>query len=126
MQSTNGASRRRLRGQCGVELLQRVAVIPREPRCGAAGDRVGVALQGGKVVERIGTVQLARVDQTHEEVADLGPVRRFVEERVFPVQNRPFERSFDQRMPRPGLCRHAHLVRDVSAISRPTFVRDAA
>ena len=83
-------------------------------------------LQDGEVVERIGARQLTRVNQTHKEIADVGAGGRLIEERVPPMEDRFLQRALAQRMPRPGLCRHAHLVRDVSAISRPTFVRDAA
>ena len=41
-----------------------------------------------EVVERIGSIQLAGVNQTHEQIADSGAVHRLVEERVLAVQNR--------------------------------------
>jgi hypothetical protein len=46
-----------------------------------------VPLQLGQIVERIASVQLAGVDQAHEQVADTGAVQRSVEERVLAVQN---------------------------------------
>ena len=51
-----------------------VAVVPRHPELGAGRKLVGVPLQLGQVVERVGLVQLARVDQAHEQVTDTSAV----------------------------------------------------
>ncbi len=45
-------------------------------------------LQLGQVVERIGVIQLAGVDQAHEQIADAGSVLGLVEQRILAVQNR--------------------------------------
>jgi hypothetical protein len=54
----------------------------------------GVALELGEVVERTDPIELAGVDQAHLEVADGGPVLRFIEERIFTVEDRFFQRPF--------------------------------
>jgi len=44
-------------------------------------------LQRGQVVEGIGAVQLTRMNQAHEEVADLRAVLCLVEQRIFSMQD---------------------------------------
>src|SRR5215469_8804403 len=75
-----------------------VAVIPRHPDRRLLGHMAGVLLQGDPIAERGNAVQLASVDQAHEQVADLGAVLRSEKECIFPVQNRLFERPLDQRV----------------------------
>jgi hypothetical protein len=70
-----------LRG-CG-EPCQRIAVIPRHPLRRVLLQQLGVPEQLGQVVEGIGGVQLARVDQAHEQVPDPGTVQRLIEQRIF-------------------------------------------
>jgi hypothetical protein len=53
-----------------------------------------VFLQCGQVVEGIGITELARVDEAHEQVPNMGTVLSFVEERVLAVENRFLECSF--------------------------------
>ena len=77
-----------LRGRWRGEPRQRLAVIPGHPRRWITLQRRGMPLQLGQIIERIGSVQLAGVDQTHEQIADSGAVHRLVEERVLAVQNR--------------------------------------
>src|SRR5262245_1239317 len=77
-----GVSRRRRPRLVG----QRFAVVPGHPPRGAGRDLVGVPLQLGQVVERVGLVQLAGVDQAQEQVADAGPVLRLVNQRMLAVQ----------------------------------------
>ena len=48
-----------------------------------------------QIIERIGSVQLASVDQTHEQIADSGAVQHLVEECVFTIQNRLFQGALD-------------------------------
>jgi hypothetical protein len=43
-----------------------------------------------QIFQRVGTDQLARMDQAHEHVADLGAVLGFLEERIFPLEERFF------------------------------------
>lgn len=65
---------------------QGLAMVPRHPLLWVAL-QLGMPLQLGQIVERIGFVQLAGVDQTHEQIADSGAIQRLVKERVPPVQN---------------------------------------
>jgi hypothetical protein len=53
-----------LRGGGRGELCQRIAVIPGHPFRWISLQRRGVPLQLGQIIERIGSVQLAGVDQT--------------------------------------------------------------
>lgn len=46
-----------------------------------------MTLQRGQVLKRIDAFQFARVDQTHEEIADVCAVGRLEEEGVFSVEN---------------------------------------
>jgi hypothetical protein len=46
-----------------------------------------VFLQLGEVVEGIGVVQLTSVDETHEEVAHLGALAGFIEQRILAMQD---------------------------------------
>src|SRR5271157_4307710 len=45
-----------------------------------------VLLHLGQIVERIGVIQLAGVDQAHEQIAHPGTIQHPIEQRVFPVQ----------------------------------------
>jgi hypothetical protein len=45
----------------------------------------GVPVQLCQIVARIGSVQVAGVDQTHKEIADSGAVQRLVEECISPL-----------------------------------------
>lgn len=65
----------------GCEARQCVAVVPWHP-LRALLQLVGVPLQLGRIVERIGSVQLAGMDRTHERIADSGAIRRLLEECV--------------------------------------------
>ena len=71
-----------------------------------------MSLQLSEVLERICAVELAGVDQTHEQVADFGAVQCLVEERVFAVQDRFLQGPFHDVMPIPGLCR-VHWILEV-------------
>ena len=68
-----------------------------------------MALQLREVVEGVGSVQLAGVNQTHEQIPNLGAVHRLVEERILTVQNGFLQGTLDDVMPRPGLCRVLRL-----------------
>jgi hypothetical protein len=43
-------------------------------------------LQLGKIVERVGAVELAGMDQAHIQIAHLRPVPGLIEQRVFAVR----------------------------------------
>ena len=51
-------------------------------------------LQFGQILKGIGPTKLAGVNQTHEQVANVGTVLGLVEECVFAVQNRFLQGSF--------------------------------
>jgi hypothetical protein len=53
-----------------------------------------VFLQRGQVVEGIGIAELARVDEAHEEVANVSPVLGFIEERIFAMQDGLLQGTF--------------------------------
>ena len=55
-------------------LLQCLPIIPRHPRRRVPGQFGGVVLQFGEVMEGIGLVQFARMDQAHVEIAHVGAV----------------------------------------------------
>jgi len=46
-----------------------------------------VFLQLGEVIEGIGVIQFAGVDETHEQIAHLGAVRGLIEQTILPMQN---------------------------------------
>src|SRR3954470_5869849 len=75
------------RGSTRQRSRHHFAVVPRHPEPGAGRKLVSVSPQLGQVVERVGTVQLAGVDQAHEQVADGGAVPRLVEQGVLAVQD---------------------------------------
>src|SRR5262249_31451460 len=64
---------------------QSLAVIPGHPQLGTGRDPVGVPLQLRQVVERVGLIHLAGVDQAHEQVADARPVLGLVEQGILAV-----------------------------------------
>jgi hypothetical protein len=53
-----------------------------------------VPLQLGQIMKRIGIGELPGVNQTHEQITDLGPVLTFIKEPVLAMQNDFLERSF--------------------------------
>ena len=69
---------------------RRLEVIPGEPLSGVFEQLRGVLLKGSQVVERVDLVELAGMNEAHEEVPDVSSMFGSEEERVFAVQNRPF------------------------------------
>ena len=57
-----------------------------------------MALQLRKVVEGIGSIQLARVDKTHEQIADARSVQRLVEHGILAIQDGLLQGSLDNRI----------------------------
>lgn len=47
-------------------------------------------LQGHKIIERVSLLQLAGMDQAHEDVSDPGTAESLVKEGVAPMQYRAF------------------------------------
>jgi len=84
-----------LRSHGRREPSQRIAIVPGHPLRWVSLQLLRVPLQPGEVVEGIGSVQLAGVNQAHEQIADPGAVQRLVEERVFAVQNGFLEGTLD-------------------------------
>ncbi len=84
-----------LRGGGPGEPLQRLAVVSGHPFRRVLFQLFGLPLQLGEVVKGISSVQLAGMDQAHEQVTDFGAVQSLIEERVFAVQDRFLESSFD-------------------------------
>jgi hypothetical protein len=64
-----------------------------------------MALQLREVVEGIDSVQLAGVNQTHEQISDFGALHGLVEKRILPVQDRFLQGALNDVMPTAGLCR---------------------
>jgi len=69
----------------GGEAGQRLVVVPGHPLCGLTGEPVGVAKQGGQIVEAIHVRQLTTIDQAHEQVANASTTLGFVEEIIPPI-----------------------------------------
>jgi len=65
-----------------TSLLQCLPVIPGHPGGGMLGQFGGVIMQCGEVVEGIGAVQFAGMNEAHVQVAHLHPVAGSVEERI--------------------------------------------
>ena len=51
-------------------------------------------LQLGEIVEGIGAIQFAGMDQAHEQIADVSAVFGFIEQGVLAVKDRPLQTSF--------------------------------
>src|SRR5580698_5897654 len=66
---------------------QRRAVVPGHPIRRRLFQLLGVPLQLIQIVERIGAVQLAGVNQAHEQIADTSPVASLVKQRVLAMQD---------------------------------------
>jgi len=58
-----------------------------------------VFLKGRQVVEWVDLVELAGMNEAHEQVPDVSPMFGPEEERVFAVQNRSFQNLFAEGMP---------------------------
>jgi len=59
-----------------------LAVIPRHPCRRILGQLGGVLLQLGEIVEGIGVVQFAGVDQAHEQITHVGTLLGLIEQVV--------------------------------------------
>jgi len=94
-----------LRGSGRGEPPQRLAVVPVHPLPRTLLQFRGVPQQFGHIVERIGAVELARMNQAHEQITDPGTVQRLMEQCVLAIQDSFLQGTLDDIMPRPGLCR---------------------
>ena len=88
----------KIRGKCSNGVLVIISSLllfltdcpfvgPRQPVGGISEDLGRMLLQGGQVFKRVDCLQVAGVNQAHEQVADISSVLGFVEQRVFPMQN---------------------------------------
>ena len=64
-----------------------------------------MALQLDEIIEWIDAVQLASVNQAHEQISHPRSIPGLVKQRVFAMQNGFLQRTLDQIMPTAGLCR---------------------
>ena len=64
-----------------------LAVIPGQPLICSLANILGMDLQGRKVIEGIDATELTGVDQTHEDVPDLGPSLGFIGEGVLTMED---------------------------------------
>jgi len=78
----------------GFVLMPGRGIVPRHPLAGGGGHLAGVLLQFGEVVERIGAVEFAGVDEAHEQIAHAGTVLGLKEVCGFAVENDLLERAF--------------------------------
>lgn len=62
-----------------------LAVVPGHPFRWAGREFLGVFLQFGQVIQGVDAVQLAGVNQTHEQVADVGAVLGLIKQTNFGV-----------------------------------------
>ena len=63
-------------------LLQGLPVVPGHPRCWILRQLSRVFLQLREVVERIGVIQFAGMDQAHEQIPHLGAVLGLIEQTI--------------------------------------------
>ena len=69
-------------------------VIPRHPCRGIRRQLPCMPLKFGEIVERIGALEFAGVDQTHEQVAHLCAIQRAIEECILAMQHHALQRAF--------------------------------
>jgi hypothetical protein len=75
--------------------FQGFAIVPRHPLRRSSLDFLRMALQLGQIVEGVGIAQLTSVNQAHEEIADIGPIQRPIEQGILPVKNCPLQCPLD-------------------------------
>ena len=68
-------------------LLQGLPVVPRPPRLRILGQPSRVFLQLGEIVEGIGAVRFAGMNEAHVEVAHPGAVPGLIEQTILSMQN---------------------------------------
>jgi hypothetical protein len=97
-----------------------VPVVPGHPLRRVYGHLRRIPEQLRQVVERIDLIQFAGVDQAHEEIAHTRSVHRLIEERILAMQNSLLQCSFDDVMPRAGLCRVGPIRPSIHRLPRMT------
>ncbi len=103
-----------------------VAIRPGQPLLRAGCQPAGVFCESLKVVKGVDAVELAGVDQAHEQVADACAVERLVKHRVLAVQDRLFQGTLTDIMPTPGLCRVAVATDEFTVVCATFGLDDAA
>jgi len=100
--------------RCGCsQSRQGVAIIPGHPLRRTLLQFRGVPQQFGQIVERIGAVELARMNQAHEQITDPGAVQCLIEERVLACRKLTVE---------VREVRHRYLRRLMSGALRGEFI----
>ena len=66
-------------------------VIPGEPAFGVFKELRGVFLKGRQVMKGVDAVEGASVNEAHEQIPDVSPVLGFIEQRIFPMLDRPLK-----------------------------------
>src|SRR5262249_7795476 len=83
-----------LRGNRSFQLCQSLAVVPWHPSRRTPCQVRRMSLQLAQIVEWIGVIQLAGVNQAHKQVTDGGAVHRLVEKGVLAIENRFLQSPF--------------------------------
>jgi hypothetical protein len=72
-------------------------------------------LEGHQIIERGDPVKFAGVDEAHVNVADSGAVQGFKAQGVLPVQDRNFESTLGDVMPRDRLAPQGTALKSATA-----------
>ncbi len=91
-----------MRGGSGI-----IPVVPGRPAVGICLGGGSVADDCRQVIERIGLIGPASLDQAHERIPHLSSARGAVKQTIFAVQDRQLQNSFGGVMPPANLCRAA-------------------
>src|SRR5579871_6046794 len=87
-----------------LRLDQDCPVVPGHPQLRSDRNLLDVPLQLGQVIERVGVVQLAGVDQAHEQVADAGAVLGLVKKGILAVKDGFLQCTFGDIIVQRGTC----------------------
>jgi hypothetical protein len=69
-------------------------IIPGEPLHGIFEEFRRVLLKSNQVMKGVDLVEGASMDETHEQIPDIGPMLGLEEKALFPMENRPFQNLF--------------------------------
>lgn len=79
---------------CGIQSCEeRFVIVPRQPALGVLGNIFRVSIKFRQEIERIDPVELARIDQAHQRIANLGSFSRSVKEGISAMENCFFQQS---------------------------------
>jgi hypothetical protein len=124
--SASGSRRAEAGGSPAGGRLDGLPVIPRQPSGRVFGRLGSVSLEGHQVVERIDPIQLAGVDEAHENVADVRSVERLEAQGIFPMKDGHLQSALDDVMPPPGLCRAGMIDSDFPEQRSTRLIAEAA